>query len=315
MKETQIVKFLEKVPGLYGMGSLIDLDDHSHGYANINYRVKATGGQMFVRFCIEQTLENVRQEMLLMDLMKKHKIRTAYPMVTDNGEYIISNDDVPVVVYEFVEGSLPVTGSEVVAEIGREVGRLSAIPLPGGLVKQNAISIDAAHALLDGRLIGRVPPDIFEMFESLLSEVETTVSISLPPGIVHGDIFPDNTIFNGNKLAAIIDFEEFGIDTLLFDVGMTVNGFCFEGEKFREDLYILLIDSYNTERKLTLPELNCLPGYLAWAAIGMTCWHLYHLSAKRQGEQAGRMRELLGRARWILNERSYLDSLTEYLKA
>mgnify|MGYP000559480334 CR=1 FL=1 len=30
-------------------------------------------------------------------------------------------------------------------------------------------------------------------------------------GIVHGDCFPDNTLFNDNKLIAIIDFEDFGI--------------------------------------------------------------------------------------------------------
>ena len=96
--------------------------------------------------------------------------------------------------------------------------------------------------------------EIFDYFKVQTNFLKNYIAEELPMGIVHGDCFPDNTIFNYNKLIAIIDFEEFAFDTLLFDLGMSINGFCFVDNMMQTDLMHELIKEYESIRKLNNKE-------------------------------------------------------------
>ena len=48
-------------------------------------------------------------------------------------------------------------------------------------------------------------PEIFEYFKEQTNYLKNYISNELPKGVVHGDCFADNTIFNGDKLKAIIE--------------------------------------------------------------------------------------------------------------
>ena len=63
--------------------------------------------------------------------------------------------------------------------------------------------------------------------KSQLESMEPQLNASLPMGLLHGDLFLDNTLFDGDKMLAILDFEEGCYDTLLLDVGMTIIGCCY----------------------------------------------------------------------------------------
>ncbi len=59
----------------------------------------------------------------------------------------------------------------------------------------------------------------------------TIQSQQLPKGILHSDIFPDNALFEGEDLVAIIDWEEICYGELLIDIAMTVVGCCYPPDK------------------------------------------------------------------------------------
>jgi Ser/Thr protein kinase RdoA (MazF antagonist) len=177
-----------------------------------------------------------------------------------------------------------------------EVAKLNSIEVPNGFVKPNNLNFQNCvelEAKLDAAPYQF--PEVFAHFRSELKLLEKYVHLDLPRGFVHGDVFPDNTIFQGNELKAIIDFEEFAVETLLFDVAMTIVGFCLDDD-FRVDSKAQqeFLDGYETTRPLSDSEKAALPYFIRWAALAMMSWHLeFDLIYTMNKRQENRVNELM----------------------
>ena len=44
--------------------------------------------------------------------------------------------------------------------------------------------------------------------------------------IIHGDLFPDNALFKGNELSAVVDFSGASIGDRYFDIAVTIFSWC-----------------------------------------------------------------------------------------
>jgi len=95
----------------------------------------------------------------------------------------------------------------------------------------------------------------------------TLQSRQLPRGIIHGDLFKDNVLFEGNAISAIIDFYNAGIDILLLDLAIAVNDWCFDdaGHHLHHHQSALM-DAYQLVRPLNQEEISAWPDCLQWAA-------------------------------------------------
>jgi homoserine kinase type II len=52
--------------------------------------------------------------------------------------------------------------------------------------------------------------------------------MALPSGVIHGDWFPDNVLFQGEHITGIIDFYFSCNDSYTFDLAVCLNTCCFE---------------------------------------------------------------------------------------
>ena len=77
---------------------------------------------------------------------------------------------------------------------------------------------------------------------------------SLPKGIIHADLFPDNVLFENRKISGIIDFYFSCYDFLAYDLAILVNAWCFSKKNFKQNFYENLIKGYQSVRPLTTNE-------------------------------------------------------------
>ncbi|PJE78953.1 Homoserine kinase [invertebrate metagenome] len=97
--------------------------------------------------------------------------------------------------------------------------------------------------------------------ESLMKKGWQLIHKELPPvdklpcGIIHGDLFFDNVLFQGNTITGVIDFYNAGYDWLAYDVAITVNDWCINPDlTIHPEKYEALISAYNKVRPFTAKE-------------------------------------------------------------
>jgi homoserine kinase type II len=280
----------------YDIGKFIAIDELSPGYANRSYRLETDLGTFLFRWVLEKGIEDLGQEIEILNNLKMINFPTAYPIIGIDGEYITQMDTGFIVLYEFISGRRPRLGVAEATAVGEAVGKLSIFVPPDHFRRKNTINITGCNQLAAS--LSSAPnqyPDIYEYFVLQTKHYSRHIELGLPKGLVHADIFPDNTLYNGSELLGIIDFEEACWDELLFDLAMTINGFCFPDNRLSITYLESLLIAYTQIRQLTPEEWNALPTYIGWAAHGMLSWHLGKLSQIHSKRQEHRVRELMSR--------------------
>lgn len=280
----------------YGLEAL-SFTEVAAGYANLNYKVQTTNGPVLLRLCRQQPLALLKYEVALMHRLRQIDFPTAYPVARPDGQYITNLGGENIMLYDFIQGQEPELNPATAGEIGKAVGALGVLPPAPELQKINAVHVSNCRKLIAE--FSQAPnqyPDIFSYFEEQTTYLEPLLAKPLPTGIIHGDVFPNNTLFSGNKLLAIIDFEEACTDSLLMDVGMTMNGFCFANNRLDMTLARSFLSAYTKQRPMQEEEWALLPVYLQWGAHGMLSWHLRNnLLYDEKPHQLARVRELMER--------------------
>jgi homoserine kinase type II len=81
---------------------------------------------------------------------------------------------------------------------------------------------------------------------------------ALPTGVIHGDLFPDNVLFDAaGGISALLDFEQASDGTLAYDLAVCLCSWCFD-DTFAIPRMAALIDGYQGERPLEPSERSGL---------------------------------------------------------
>ncbi|HEU0029967.1 MAG TPA: homoserine kinase [Kofleriaceae bacterium] len=88
-------------------------------------------------------------------------------------------------------------------------------------------------------------------------------------GIIHGDLFRDNVLWDGPRVVAILDFEQASGGSLAYDLAVCINDWCWTGQP-RIELAKALLDGYQTRRPLTAADREALPIEVRAAAVRFT---------------------------------------------
>jgi homoserine kinase type II len=106
---------------------------------------------------------------------------------------------------------------------------------------------------------------------SAADDLETLARIwpkDLPRGVIHADLFPDNTLLMGDKLGGVIDFYFACTDFLAYDLAVALNAWCFEPRgMFNLTKGKAMIAGYESVRPLTPAERDALPTLARGAAM------------------------------------------------
>ena len=288
--------------GDYGFGEVLDLRSLPEGYANTNYSLETSSGTFLYRICRQKSPLEIAGELSVLEHLESRGFKAAFAIRRTDGSAVSSTPSGPVVLYQYIEGENPGLSPETVAEVARTLSELHRIEAPQGFDRLNFVQLKDSQELAsrfggdvhggsvhgEGTILGRFLEQTAVLREMLGGE-------QLPRGLVHADLFPENTIFQGGKLAAVIDFEECCIDSFLFDVGTAINGFCFIDNILEHGLLRRFLANYNSVRAFDQTECRLLPASIHWGAHGQVCWHLDLLSGRDYARSRNRVHELLDR--------------------
>jgi homoserine kinase type II len=110
--------------------------------------------------------------------------------------------------------------------------------------------------------------------------------VKLAKGAIHGDLFCDNVLFDGERVAGIIDFGFAATDFYAYDLAITVNDWCVDaaGAPLDPSLLTALVQSYDAVRPMTEDEREAWPSLLRAAALRFWLSRLYDMHLPRPGE-------------------------------
>ncbi|MCC5874315.1 MAG: phosphotransferase [Gammaproteobacteria bacterium] len=157
-----------------------------------------------------------------------------------------------------------------IAAIGRFLGRMHRVTghLDGPEHSRNPAWIEQQAERQRHRLGGQEQHLLATALMALTTGSGRRDWQSLPRGLVHGDVFRDNTLFDGDQLCAVIDFHHTARGPLLFDLAVVANDWCCDaaGRVDADRLRALLV-SYSGVRALTREEHWLWPVMTMLAAL------------------------------------------------
>lgn len=132
------------------------------------------------------------------------------------------------------------------------------------LARPNALSLPGWQGLFHktASRLNTIEPDLENMVKRELEflAIHWPKAQTLPQGVIHADLFPDNVFFNDGKLSGVIDFYFACNDFLAYEVAICMNAWCFEPQ---ETLNIAkaraLLAAYDKIRPLHSTEKDALP--------------------------------------------------------
>ena len=162
--------------------------------------------------------------------------------------------------------------------LGRTLARMH---IAGGdlpMRRANDLSVDGWRPLYEAtaRRADAIAPDLATELASELAMLERRWPRTLPVGVIHADLFPDNVFFEGDRLSGLIDFYFACTDFLAYDLAVCLNAWCFEADgSFNVTKARRFVRDYHAVRALSPEELEHLPVLARGAAMRFLLTRLY----------------------------------------
>jgi homoserine kinase type II len=129
--------------------------------------------------------------------------------------------------------------------------------------------------------------------EALLTSARRTVTsalsrqdmILLPRGVIHGDLFRDNVLFDSRGLTGVLDFHHAADGFLLYDLAVAINDWCTDSQgALDHERTLSLLRAYHSIRPVRSAELWYLPIFLLYAGLAFWLSRLRAAMRKRRGQ-------------------------------
>lgn len=259
----------------YLLGNVTSVTPIHGGAENSSFVIRTEQGS----FCLTvYNLKPVEQVLLLsriLDHLQEHRFLST-PLMKAGHHNLVLYQGKPVIVKEFIDGEVyERLTEEMMEQVGETIAMLHQIPLIKGLPKEHPYSLNAFGDVL---LAGLDHP-FCSWLEEQAASLASRIPRGLPRAFVHGDLFYDNLIFQGDKLAAIIDFEETSESPAVFDLGMCALGSCFDDGRLNLSKVSAMVRGYRKRRTLLPVEMGSLQTMIELGATATAFWRFrqYHI--------------------------------------
>lgn len=269
----------------YDVGTLVDYRGISDGIENTNYFVDTSLGRYVLTLFETHSFEDMHYYLGLMHHLADHKVPSADPVADKKGLYLRTLKNKPAALVERLNGgSLLETQITHCQQIGDAMGKMHTAGLSYTAKNENS----RGHhwfAQTAKQLHEKLDADDLELLDREIAFQKSNRNYALPHGVVHADLFKDNTLWENDTLSGIIDFYYACDDVLLYDLAVTANDWCCN-ENFSLDKAktCAIIKAYHQQRTLEDIEHQLWPVVLRTAALRFWLSRLYDKHFPRPGE-------------------------------
>lgn len=292
LTKQEIEHHLEK----YSIGKLVDFKGIIGGIDNTNYLITTTQN----RFILTIFESRIKEEDLPFFInfklhLAKKGIHCPKPILDNSGQSLVELKGKRSAIVSFLEGKAlepredgyfdNITVNHC-AEIGKNLAKLHLEASDFAMKRHNDLSVHDWRKLFGKfeNLLDNYQKNLREEILQNLNFLENSWKNNLPQEVVHLDLFPDNVFFEGEKLKGIIDFYFSATESLVYDLAITINAWCFdEKNNFCQEKYDALLHEYKAKRQILAEEQEFLPIALRGSAMRFLLTRLHDMFFTPEG--------------------------------
>ncbi len=269
----------QQILNLYGLSGLQELTPLSLGISNSNYKLELAGQNLLLKISNDKGIEQLKQEQDLLAKLAAEKFPFSLsPLKTLDGNLVYQWENYFGVIYPFIEGIPPGPADKTCFEIGAGLAALHLVKTPEGIRRQEEVGFGPAEIkyFVDQDYC---PDDFKEIFLQVFpDQLESFRKAPLPSGVIHGDLYYDNTLFQHDHLAVILDFEQAGVGEFLLDLGISISGTCLEKGRVILPLIDSYMRGYESKRPLSPLEKEFFNEAICLGLFSISLWRIHRFT-------------------------------------
>jgi len=256
----------------YDIGELLSYKGIAEGVENSNFLLHSSRGHFILTLYERRVAERDLPFFLaLMEHLASRGIVCPQPVKNKAGKMLGTLAGRPPAIINYLDGMwIRRPSAAHCAALGEALARLHLAGADFGMRRDNALSVAGWRQLYDscGERADKVESNLQKVLAAELDVLERNWPRGLPQGVIHADLFPDNVFFLGDRLSGLIDFYFACTDTLVYDVAICLNAWCFEPDhSYNVTKGRALLASYAKARPLSHEEWEKLPLFARGAAL------------------------------------------------
>lgn len=260
----------------YDLGRLTHFQGIAAGIENTNYKITLQKGDQ-TRDYFLTVFEHLNQSELGFFIPLLHHLdvthcQVAGPVNQINGEFVFTIHNKVAAIFECLSGGHVETINENHCRvIGGELARIHMAAKTFPQQHDNSRGFYWLQKQIQNNQLTINTGDQ-DLLQQYLVECQrywkAWQALDLPRGFIHGDLFPDNCLFNeDDSLSGVIDFYAGGQDFWVYDLAILMMAWGQNGKQFNSKLKQAVLSGYEDVRELTENERNALPNFIRLACL------------------------------------------------
>jgi homoserine kinase type II len=264
----------------YDVGAVLAFKGIAEGVENSNFLLQTEKGS-YILTLYEKRVDPAELPFFLglMGHLAGKGLACPTPITGDDGKALRDLCGRPAALISFLRGLSVVRPSPMhCAGIGRGMAEMHRAVADFPMTRPNALGLAGWHQLANAcrDQAEIVRPGLMSMIDDELEWLDKAWPKTLPSGVIHADLFPDNVFFMGEQLTGLIDFYFACNDFLAYDLVIAMNAWCFEPDRsFNATKTRRLLAGYQSVRPLEPAEIAAMPALARGAALRFLLTRLY----------------------------------------
>jgi homoserine kinase type II len=253
------------------IGEIVELRGIAAGITNTNYFVITENARYVLTVFEKNKLEELPYFVDLMTHLAKHGVPCPSPIADKNGLALHVLKGKPALMVSCLKGSDTATPNA--AQCAQVATTLAQMHIAGrDFTRKSHNQLGADWRMVTAQqVMPKLSLDEQTLLKTELDFQERLNLADLPHGVIHGDLFRDNVLFDGEQLGGFIDFYYACDDSLAYDVAIAANDWCvLEDGSFDDEKLKVFLGAYQAVRPFT--EAECLSWHALLRCAALRFW-------------------------------------------